>query len=784
MNLDVETLKTEFLQCGICMNEYDESYHIPRVLPCLHVYCEECMSKVLLEDKITCPACRFVHDIHGGDVRKLQKENTIRSLRDFVCVNQRRNDIKCYDCPNKGKAESFCVDCAFFLCEICLVHHKRFLGNHSTITMAELQSSAEAKTFQRVPTCEIEGHERQKLKYFCKTCQVPICLECTVCEHQNTEGHKRCSVSEVYEEQRKALRDSVMNLDTKRVATINVTKALSAAENKLMTEKQRVVTKITQEIDCLHGLLEQRKKTLLDSLNSWEIEKSQKLTKELDLTKQHSKSLDELRNFANHIIDNSNQVEFLQILTTIKDRIAELERVSIHDKPIQEHEVAADFDNEKDAIVDLCHRIGCISMRSTSNLKISAQTTSVLAGKMDVVCTFQVVNKEEQNIMGWTNYIEIYLTDPHGTKKGPLQVEELDDGSYCIRAMVTQVGVHDVRIFVMGTELDEKPTFLVYPDLRQCLIQSYAVKAKIRCKVFSMQISESWGPVLVENLTVQTTDSQHQELGLTVEKYYRNGLLELWMTFDKEDDYYLHMTLQHDSSTGILEKFHVFHENSAVFESVICPYFKINAATLNVDQDRNVSIDGFKLQFGSPATPSKEALKVYGGALGSLSFNSDVTGHLFYEVQVQYTPLVLHEEYLVFEIGLGRRESIDDSHHCLSGTKDCLSIHAAACQEHKAFCLFVAFSCDFHLHSQIAPFELGATVYKRYGLFLNFKKGFCVVIDLEDNNQVCRVREINMSGDIWPTFGIYNPHKVDVRMVLKCGSLIQNVPEFIGDGSD
>lgn len=42
--------------CSSCHGEFKQ----PRVLSCLHVYCEDCLKPKLIEDCITCPACKLV----------------------------------------------------------------------------------------------------------------------------------------------------------------------------------------------------------------------------------------------------------------------------------------------------------------------------------------------------------------------------------------------------------------------------------------------------------------------------------------------------------------------------------------------------------------------------------------------------------------------------------------------------------------------------------------------------------------------------------------------------
>ena len=48
----------EQLTCAVCMEQFKE----PKVLPCLHTYCKQCLEKLVKKQEadhvITCPECR------------------------------------------------------------------------------------------------------------------------------------------------------------------------------------------------------------------------------------------------------------------------------------------------------------------------------------------------------------------------------------------------------------------------------------------------------------------------------------------------------------------------------------------------------------------------------------------------------------------------------------------------------------------------------------------------------------------------------------------------------
>ena len=51
----------ELLCCVICLENYDEEKHVPRLLTCSHTVCESCIKDLITNDTLVCPECRKKH---------------------------------------------------------------------------------------------------------------------------------------------------------------------------------------------------------------------------------------------------------------------------------------------------------------------------------------------------------------------------------------------------------------------------------------------------------------------------------------------------------------------------------------------------------------------------------------------------------------------------------------------------------------------------------------------------------------------------------------------------
>ena len=53
--------------CSVCFEPYEEKGdHLPRILPCLHTFCERCIKELLDGNVFHCPDCKVPHPVEDG----------------------------------------------------------------------------------------------------------------------------------------------------------------------------------------------------------------------------------------------------------------------------------------------------------------------------------------------------------------------------------------------------------------------------------------------------------------------------------------------------------------------------------------------------------------------------------------------------------------------------------------------------------------------------------------------------------------------------------------------
>ena len=133
----------DLTNCPVCFDEYRENGgRLPRLLPCTHTLCENCLQVLIRKAKLDCPECRLKHEAVNGVKSFPQNKYIISHLKKAQQgeVAENKEEIcGVFVTCNQHKREKifFCLedDCQKQVCIVCFArHHKQ----HSYVDL-ELQ---------------------------------------------------------------------------------------------------------------------------------------------------------------------------------------------------------------------------------------------------------------------------------------------------------------------------------------------------------------------------------------------------------------------------------------------------------------------------------------------------------------------------------------------------------------------------------------------------------------------------------------------------------------------
>lgn len=311
-------------KCQLC----HETFSNPRVLPCLHTFCHVCLENNQDHpEKITCPNCHQECVLTTRGVAGLLPDFTINGS---VELNLEKFAGVCKGCKNLNtNVVAYCYDCQQSLCANCMMAHQfmNCFEDHRlhglTFENADETNSAFIPTSvgDRVVFCS--RHKNETLKYFCRTCNVPVCKECTLSDHQFSM-HDVEHLSDIGGKLLEILNGTVQESKAKATDIRNVVKNIEHTSNKLQVQYHKAQNEINETFAFYRSMLEERKQELLKEVESVFS------AKQLTLNESSQKGLEvvdkiyQTGEFVDRLTKNANVVECLLFKKLLDSKLQSL----------------------------------------------------------------------------------------------------------------------------------------------------------------------------------------------------------------------------------------------------------------------------------------------------------------------------------------------------------------------------------------------------------------------------------------------------------------------------
>ncbi|CAH1243701.1 TRIM56 [Branchiostoma lanceolatum] len=333
-------ISDDFLECQICL----QPYRRPKVLSCLHTFCQECLELLLKrqeqQNELECPTCRTKTELPGSDVAALKDNFFVESLKDTVKLHKAVKETEggssnavCGLCESGGEAKSYCVECAELLCDGCIGLHQRIkaLKGHQLISIEEVRSGTGLKAAKpRTQPCRL--HEDESLKFYCETCGEAVCRDCIMVEHKDhSYTHLAKASAGIKQELAAALEDA-----HERMAE------LKDKQQQLLSKKSLLKDTVAKVQDEINGAAEQTRdhlKRLLDRVDAEEkvlLQKVQGIEKKTekefctveDTLETAIVSLSSTTEFGRSIFAHGTDLEITSVKTEVQSRLQSLLELS------------------------------------------------------------------------------------------------------------------------------------------------------------------------------------------------------------------------------------------------------------------------------------------------------------------------------------------------------------------------------------------------------------------------------------------------------------------------
>ena len=317
------------LTCAVCLDFYTD----PKVLPCLHVFCQQCLQSIAAFGEtdqaasVTCPTCRCPTSLTGanGCLAGLVPAFHIHHLFDIHDALQKAFSSGTSPCDKCRQfvSTAYCRNCAQYICDECANVHKLWgeLVGHEVISIEQVRDNAVKMIPLKTAVLRCPKHPHKDLELYCETCGELICQNCTVQQHKT---HSYDLVPDAYAARKRA---AEANVDPLREYAAEVREALGKIDGKMdsiATQQTALEEDINRTIRRLHDELDLRKKEFLCQLHDLVQDKLKTLAAQRTEAEHTLAQLSDTIAFADGRLRTGPAAEVLTVLKHITTRVDEL----------------------------------------------------------------------------------------------------------------------------------------------------------------------------------------------------------------------------------------------------------------------------------------------------------------------------------------------------------------------------------------------------------------------------------------------------------------------------
>ena len=456
------------LTCAICLEDYKD----PKLLQCFHVYCKDCLERLVLRDQqglsLRCPSCRRSTLLPPNSISGLHPAFHIHHLfeiRDaLVKVKKVKGPQKtqCDKCK-KRDAANFCRTCQF-ICMKCTEFHQEWedFSTHEVISLSQLEEDVTnlVPPTKKVTYCS--KHPRsstsKELDLYCETCDELICRDCIVRVHRD---HQYDLIPDAFPKHKDVIVDRLQPVKQQLGIVNEAIESLDTRRQAISDQRMAIETNIHKIIRRLQEALEERKTELIGQLDQLTQRKLKSLAAQRDEFELIQTRLSSCLDFVNESLRTGSRAE---ILAVKKPVVQQIEGMTAEFKPdalvlVEQADLKFIATTE---LTPACKQFGKVYAQAVSPEKChtTGKGLEVVTVGEQATATLHVVDKEGKDCNIPVD-VSCELTSCTASTSVKGSVKKREGNRYDISYQPTRRGWYQLHIKVEGQHIRGSPFAVV-----------------------------------------------------------------------------------------------------------------------------------------------------------------------------------------------------------------------------------------------------------------------------------------------------------------------------------
>ncbi|XP_008425487.1 tripartite motif-containing protein 3b isoform X1 [Poecilia reticulata] len=406
----VRQIDKQFLVCSICLDHY----HNPKVLPCLHTFCESCLQNYIPPESLTlsCPVCRQTSILPEKGVGALQNNFFITNLMEVL---QRE--------PECSRPEACSV----------------------------LESVSAAVAGK--PLC-CPNHEGKVMEFYCESCETAMCLDCTEGEHRD---HMTVPLRDVVEQHKAVLKTQLDAIHSRLPQLTAAVELVSEISRQLNERKTEAVAEINSTFEELERVLHHRKTALITDLENICSSKQKVLHAQLSSLLQGKEHIQSSCSFTEQALSHGNATEVLLVQKQMSERVTALAR---HDFPEKPHQNAhLDCQVETEGLRRSIQNLGVL-LTTSAVAHMSVATGEGLrhaATGQHQTITVTTKDKDGELVRTGNAVLKAEILSADGNRAAEVEITDNKNGTYEVGYTLRSEGEYSFCLLLYGQAIRGSP---------------------------------------------------------------------------------------------------------------------------------------------------------------------------------------------------------------------------------------------------------------------------------------------------------------------------------------
>ena len=201
---------------------------------------------------------------------------------------------------------------------------------HRVLNLKEFQDKDYEDVLKRPVFCSRQGHQKKKLKLFCKECETAVCQTCVMLDHN---GHKLTLIEEEAENQRPEIKTVIETQRHSLDEKMNVVAQLDEDYTKVIRQSENLKGNVQKFANGLIKTIQAKTQNIIDAVENQTKKSLESLTAKRGEIQRQIKIIESSLEEADKLLKRSTTAEVVQLkktLQTIFEGVNETEPI-VHD---------------------------------------------------------------------------------------------------------------------------------------------------------------------------------------------------------------------------------------------------------------------------------------------------------------------------------------------------------------------------------------------------------------------------------------------------------------------